>query len=332
MNVLRGAGLEGLRGIAASRGAFVRPLTEVTRAQTEAYCRRQGIDFRCDVTNLDPSAHLRNRVRLELMPLLEREYNPATADALCRLARAAELELDWTAPAVAQGLAEATGGGAGGLSLPALQALPSGLRQRVLAAALAQAGGDLRALGQAHFDALERLAMRGCPGKTVQLPGGLIARRGYTEIAIGAATALDPTVSASFEYQLAVPGATVVRELGLMIEVEQAGEPPEQIAQADGLLAIVDAASARGPLIVRTWREGDRIRPLGMSGTKKLQDLFVDMKVPRDERREVALVVDERGEVLWVVGHTLSDLARVTATTGRVLVMRATRDRGGSPG
>ncbi len=119
-------------------------------------------------------------------------------------------------------------------------------------------------------------------------------------------------------------------EAGISVTAELAGGVADGgldrlLAQADGRTAVVDAGSLGLPLRVRSRRSGDRIRPLGLGGTKKLQDLFVDRKVPEPERDKVPLVVDARDRIVWVAGHATGEDFRVTARTTAVVILRLDR-------
>ncbi|HEY6101603.1 MAG TPA: tRNA lysidine(34) synthetase TilS, partial [bacterium] len=125
--------------------------------------------------------------------------------------------------------------------------------------------------------------------------------------------------STDTEYRLAVPGEVRAESFGriFMASIEPRREPSDDAGEA-----ILDAACIESPLRIRAWRPGDVFRPLGLPGKKKVQDFFVDAKVPRWQRRRIPLVVDERGEIVWVVGHRIADPCRVRAETTRVLRLR----------
>jgi len=119
----------------------------------------------------------------------------------------------------------------------------------------------------------------------------------------------------------------VLAEAGCTISAEIA-TPGSDLAQPGWLehigdrAAAVDAATLPAVLGVRSRKPGDRLRPLGLSGHKKLQDLFVDLKVPRASRDVVPLVVDDRDRIVWVAGHAIADDFRVTGQTKSVVILR----------
>jgi tRNA(Ile)-lysidine synthetase-like protein len=129
-----------------------------------------------------------------------------------------------------------------------------------------------------------------------------------------------------FERALPVPGSVDVPEADMVIESElvHAHQLPDAPTPD---VAVVRAASVTVPLAVRSRRPGDRMRPLGAPGRRKLQDLLVDRKVPRDERDRVPIVVDATGQIVWVVGHALAEACRVTAPETGMVVLKARRNR-----
>ncbi|MEN6642845.1 MAG: tRNA lysidine(34) synthetase TilS [Armatimonadia bacterium] len=319
INLFRGAGLQGLRSIPPRRGSIIRPLILVSRQETADYCRTQSIAACHDVYNLDP-AYLRNRLRADLLPQLEREYGPGIEEALCRAADNMLEELDWTEPLVAQTLAEAREGDA--LRLSALQELPAGLRHRVLRGFIELSGPSLSDLGYSWWQALDELVQQGHTGKKLELNGQDFVELEYDLVRIRRRQ-LPPAGPAEVA-ELSVPGS-VTTPSGAIVRAELTNEFPP-LPQADEPRAIMDAARAGPLLMLRHPRPGDRFVPLGMSGSKKLQDFFVDNKVPARKRRPL-LVTNAAGEVLWVVGHRLADGTRVTDQTQQFLVITVSNYR-----
>ncbi|MCX7597523.1 MAG: tRNA lysidine(34) synthetase TilS [Armatimonadetes bacterium] len=330
LHLLRGTGLAGLQGMRPVRRPFIRPLITIWRPQVEEYCRTAGLRWRTDDTNRDTRRFLRNRIRHELLPMLEREYGPGVCRAILRCAEAVEMELSWTEPLVREALAEAAERYDRGirLSLERLKGLPEGLLMRILrAAALAAFGGacDWR---WEHFAALASAIRVGLTGHRVMLPGGLEARVAYEWLDL---TTAQPEPSALPERPLLVPGEVEIPEAGVRLSGRlcsrhEAPVPGPQVA-------VLDAALAEG-LVVRGWRPGDAFVPLGMTGRKKLQDFFVDAKVPRAVRKLTPLVVHPQAGVIWVAGMRIAQGARAPAGAGVVLVleMRPTSDVSGAEG
>jgi len=315
MNVLRGTGLDGLAAMRARSGDLVRPLLGVTRADTAAYCAAKGVVPRYDSSNDDQSI-LRNRVRLSLMPLLEREYQPGVERCLVRLGEIAEAEAEWTTQAVEETYAALAGrqGRRVTLGRRELSALPRGLRWRLLRRAVVDVRGDLRNVAFDHLRALDDLLTDGQTGHRAEVPGVVAERR-------AASLLLRPAEverRASFSVSLPVPGRVEVEEAGLEVCASvRPRELPDPVP-CGPWMAQLDAAAVGGHLVVRTARPGDRFVPLGMSGHKKLQDFLVDKKIPRAEREGIPVIATTEGEIVWVVGHRVADTAKVTGGTRTV--------------
>ncbi|MBP7830605.1 MAG: tRNA lysidine(34) synthetase TilS [Kiritimatiellae bacterium] len=296
LRLARGAGPQGLAGIPcrAEHGGMpvIRPMLDVTRAQVEAFLKRRGLAWREDATNRNPE-HLRNRVRHEILPLLAARLNPRLRKALCRLAEISGEENRWMER-------EADRLGFSG-SAAVLSEMPVSLARRALRAWLGKTGVPPDLL---DFEAVERvraLAERRRGGGSVPLPGGWRVVREAGELRVLKAGRAGPS---SFSTRLKIPGVTAL-ESGWRVRVER-GRGFSVPAVGGNLEAWLDAARAgRSPLIARSWKAGDRIRPFGLTGSKKLQDLFTDLKMPREARAGVP-VLECRGEIVWVPGGRVS--------------------------
>jgi tRNA(Ile)-lysidine synthase len=336
LHIIRGSGLAGLAGMTA-RGPWPlsgregldvgRPLLCLRRQETADYCREEGLEPVVDPSNVSP-AFLRNRVRLELLPLL-RQYNRRIDSALLRLAEAAGADLAVLEGMAADVLSPGGGGQAVVLCRRRLAELPEGLRRHALRLAVRRLLGDLRDLHGDHIDALLAGLARGV-GYHLDLPRGLRFDVGYEEATLALereeGAAFRPAPSSVFqtappEAPLTVPGVTSWGPWLVEAELRPAdGGPPA----VDPWQAWLDADVTGEDLRVRSWRPGDRFRPLGLGGEKKLQDFFVDARIPRAQRDAIPLVCGKPG-IVWVVGHRIDERARVTEATHRLLRLRFRR-------
>ncbi|MBW2619534.1 MAG: tRNA lysidine(34) synthetase TilS [Deltaproteobacteria bacterium] len=318
MRLIRGAGLTGLAAIPPRRGRLIRPLLQTGRGEIRAYLENRGLPFVEDPSNRDP-AYLRVRVRHDLLPRLAQE-NPRIVGALARLADLARAEEEVMARLADQELARLSlsspEGGVLVLDAAPLAGLPLGLRRRVIRAALALVKGDLRCFSAEHVDQAAALAAR--PGAGVSLPAGLVARHESGQLVISPAQ----TPASLQSLRLEEPGRYDLGH-GLAMTLEEV-PPPDPAAlklAADPNTALLDARVVIWPLTVRPPRPGDRIKPLGLAGSKKLSDLFIDKKVPRRWRGLVPILVSGE-EVIWAGGLCLSRLAAVGPQTKAALRVR----------
>jgi len=318
MRLLRGAGSRGLAGIPPVREEgglrYVRPLLGIGRAEIEAYCREAALSPRVDESNLTP-VYLRNRIRLQLLPMLEREYNPALVADLAQTAavlRDEDALLDQMAAQVLK-RCRTEGPGVGFQSGPVL-AEPIALARRVVRLAAREAAGDGYDLG---FTAVTQVldAMKCQTGsRTLDLPGGLRAVVEYGTCRFFG-PAGEPPSACTAVWPVAAAGVTELPELGLQVEVTRSGLPQGPWEAA------FDADRLPGALSVRFRRPGDRIYPTGMTGSKKLQDLLVDAKVPRRLRDRVPLLTSGE-EIIWVIGHRLDRRFLADPTSRNILMVR----------
>jgi tRNA(Ile)-lysidine synthase len=273
-------GSRALHGMPARRGRLVRPLLGVTREEVRDYLRERDLRWREDPSNAD-RRFARARVRHDLLEAL-RSIGPAAERTIAETARQLREEADVLDDAVADALERLGGGPA--VSASELRNERPAVRRLVLRRLAELAGGELGA-----GDTERIMALGGRGSKSLDLGGGLRAVVEYGTLRFTRAAALavpDPVV-------LAVPGRVRFGDW-------------EVSAVPAGGAADVSVTGVTGPLVVRGWQEGDRMRPAGLGGTKTLQDLFTDRKVPRELRRTLP-VVTSGDEIVWVAGVAVEE-------------------------
>lgn len=346
MNIIRGSGLDGLRGmqpldrlaIDAANLTLFRPLLGVSRAQTYAYCAALGLQPRQDASNLSLE-HTRNRIRLELMPMLER-FNPAARDALLRLARNAAEDADYIRAqtnAVWKDVAHQseTSEAVIALNTQALARQHPAVQSRILRHAVHAVKGSPDGITRRHILDMRRL-IAGPAGRTLHLPDGILFAIGYDEAHIGngaaVTDAIAPLPPICGEHPLAVPGETRIPGWRISASVCNAANVDAYgaIADTDSFSETLDLDCVGAALHLRGRRPGDRFQPLGMAHSKKLQDFMVDERIPRRWRDGVPLLVSRYG-IACVVGHRIAHWARVTDATKRRLHLRFRRDDSPKP-
>jgi tRNA(Ile)-lysidine synthase len=321
LRLLRGAGARGLAAMHPRRGAVIRPLLECRRAELRAFLASRGLSFVRDESNDDVRIP-RNRVRVELVPLLERRFNPAVVDALADAAEIARGEWEWMEARAADLAARLLRreGATWRLEAADVAALPAALGRALLWRILTDVSAG-RPVSFAHVERARDLART--DGPPVDGPGLRMQRVGaelvLTSRGLAAAGKPEP-----FRYPLPVPGEVVVPEAGCALVAETAASVGTAARAVLGTPAAVVAQLDRieRPLAVRNRRPGDRFRPLGLRGRKKLQDYFVDRKVARSERDAVPIVVDAADRIVWVAGHAIADEFRVTDPAQAVIILR----------
>ncbi len=328
LNILRGTGPEGLRGMEAQRrwtrkeGLFIiRPLLDFSREEILEFLKAEGIPHRLDRSNLKP-VYLRNKVRLQLLPLLEKEYNPALRDCLLSLSDLMgdvdrylgdQTHRAWKGVLLSRRQGEVV------LDREKLVPVPAALQGRLLRHALEGLLPGMRDLTYRHIRGVQELAARGKTGTSLDLPGRVTARISYGKLYLFR-KGRKKSPERGQPLNLAVPGEALLpggREK-VMARVLRRGEMPWPPLREREALLDYDRLAGPDSLTVRCRRPGDRFQPLGLKGTKKLKDFLMDRKIPRQERDGLPLVT-RGGDILWVVGLDIHDGFKVTGETRRVL-------------
>ncbi|MFP4640556.1 MAG: tRNA lysidine(34) synthetase TilS [Dehalococcoidia bacterium] len=330
LHLIRGTGLSGLEGMrpvshwqlpSGTQLNLIRPLLEVNREDTQAYCAIRELYPRVDSSNVSLQ-HLRNRIRYELLPKLE-EYNPGIRESLSRCARTVADDVAYLDDEVSRIWSSVVEEMPRGMALDneAFSALPASLKRHLLRAALGWLSGTPRDIELVHIEILIEVLERPA-GKSLSLPHGLTFYGGYEKSIITTGESVPcPLPSIEGKNALSIPGETVFSGWKVRVEIH---EEWSESADTDYKVCL-DFDRVGSELFVRTRRPGDRFQPLGMSDTKKLQDFMVDAKIPQSCRDRVPLVCC--GEwIVWVVGWRIDHRARVTESTKRVLEVEFERD------
>lgn len=332
LRLVRGTGPAGLAAMPPKTSdGLVRPLLFATREEIQDYLTLHNQETRTDTSNADLS-HQRNVIRREILPLLARHFHPRVVEVLAghaNLVRDEEtcwedwLERHWPDFVVSSSMNHVL------LDHAALRRLAPGLLRRVLRRALGSLRGSCHGIFSRHVEALCRLAAGRAPRAVVSLPGGVSGRiddRGLLLRLQEIPCSLSGRPGCC-EVILEEPGFHTIPGGHLSISLLDGplpfGMPP---LPPGPHVALMDAARISWPLKVRTRKPGDRFQPLGLKGTKKLQDYFVDAKVPESSRDRVPLLCD-REKICWVVGHRLDERVKVTPRTERILVVEKGSDR-----
>jgi tRNA(Ile)-lysidine synthase len=326
MRLMRGSGLSGLAGIAPVLAAepcpVVRPLVGIARPDLQGWLAAEGIPFREDPSNLD-RRFLRNRIRTELLPELERRYEPRVVAHLARLAEIVREE-DELLGAFVRELADEfilRKGEDTFLDLRALPLLLPGLARRVAREYLRQVKGDLR---DVSFEDVETLLVLG-EGKDMPFRKGLVLRR--EEGRVGLKKTRPPTGAYEVRWdgrdEVAIPAAGMA--FRGMRRNAAAWRPSS--AKDDRAGADFDLDRLEFPLVIRNRRAGDIYRPLGAPGRKKLKEILRAKRIPAADRDRLPVVLSQ-GEIIWAPGLPIGERYKITGTTGSVFSIRLKRMKG----
>lgn len=314
INLMRGTGIAGLHGIKV-RSPFaegrpvgaplwlVRPLLCFGRADIDNYVKCERLEYVEDYTNAEPT-YLRNRIRLQLMPLL-RDMEPAIDTVMSdNLARFAEVELLYNEAVEAhRSMLQPV---EGGLSID-IAALQASVAPATVLFELLRPYGFTAPVCRQIVDALD------------SQPGKQFFSSSHRLIKDRSQLFIYPLTEGSEEYVIADIQNLGPLPVPLRFSVEEQQTPCPAVPSNE---ALFDKELVRFPLTLRHWREGDRFQPFGMHGSRKLSDFFKDLKLNLEQKRKVWLLCDDEGHVLWLVGLRASGYAAVTSTTTKVLHAR----------
>ncbi len=319
MRLLRGSGAHGLSGIPKIRsGRYIRPLLSCSRAEIEEFLSDLQLSPRHDASNKQP-IYLRNKIRLELIPLLAAEYNPTIKDVLCRTAEILHAESEFLDQIAKENLSSCLIHCQPGyikIGLENILKQHIALQRRILRLCIAHVVGNLFNYSFEHIESIINLIVNSKPNISLSLPSNLNITKTYNTLTIHVAK-LDDSISV-FEYTLKIPGIIGLPLLKAAIATKLKDD--SLIAPHDPFQEIFDFANITQPLKLRNRRCGDRFQPLGMQGTKKLKDFFIDMKIPLKQRDSIPLLVSSE-EILWVVGYRMSEKCKITDATTHKLVV-----------
>jgi len=292
----------------------VRPLLDISRTEIEQYLLNLGLEWREDSSNSD-TVYLRNRIRHELLPVLE-TYNPAIRSTLAATAFIIgedNLLLEELTERVSDESCRLIEGRVV-CAIGQLRALSPGMQRRVLRYAFWQLVGNLMGMSLCHADALCSLIASDRPNSRLALPQGITAVREYDRLLMMQAD--DAALKTGFELLITEPGCYHLPHGGKLTI-----EPATKASfSKDPGIASFDLNKTPFPWRVRSFQAGDRITPFGMSGRKKVKDVFIDRKIPLSKRNTLPLLFCG-ADLIWVAGVCASELSRMdNATANPILI------------
>jgi len=330
----RGTGFRGLAGIRPGRQLgngpwFASPLLDVTREEIVAYLNQRNLEWREDRTNIDP-AYTRNYIRHELLPTLQRESQGSLVEELSALAASARELYDRVQRAADEAMSQLAQVHEGGIALAALRlsALPESVAVELVRQALVTVGCGEQNLTQDHYKGIVQLARGSARGAAMTLPGGFTARRERDEVVLARPKpqGLSPPLPSVV---LRIQGET--RFAGYRIEASVLDAAEIKTVQIKGdkspFCEYLDLDHVTRPVVIRPRRAGDRFRPLGMNGEKKLGKFLTAAKTPRELREHILIFADPE-KILWVCPIRIAEPAKVTGETRHVLKIEVLHNGG----
>ncbi len=312
LRLLRGASMSGLQSIPARRDNIVRPILEFSKKQILDYLKSKGQPYLTDPSNIKP-VYFRNRVRNELLPVLE-ELNPAYISVLSKNIRLINEEEKFIKNLAADTSSKLIKkqNDIVEINLQDFSNLESALKRRVLRKAIFDTKGDLLRIEYKHIETVIKNYDQF--GFTLELPGDILIYIDYESIKLGPRDSFEPQKVRKS-----------IVEIGKKVSLKPNGSYFESSlvkkCKSAPLVVCLDYDKIKPPLVIRNRETGDRFKPLGAKGTKKLQDFMVDKKIPKFSRDSIILVED-REKILWIAGYEIDERARIENRTKKILQLR----------
>lgn len=324
MRIIRGTGLEGLKGMEYKRDQIIRPLLDVSRAEIEAYCSENNLGARVDSSNLQ-NVYTRNRIRLELIPYITSHFNEDLVETLCRMAvllKADNNYIEGSANIIYNQCVQKRKDGEVELATGRFRDLHPAIGRRVVRSAIKEVKGDLKGIDSLHVEKVLELVFGGRTGAEIHLPGGICAGKSYKGLRIFKSQAKGE--KRDYLYPLAIPGETFIEEGGFVLRADVIRPDNSDVLvpmiynKPDSFTQFFDYEKFKTGINIRNRRNGDVFKPLRSNGTKKLKEYLIDNKIPKEERAEIPLIAADK-EIVWIVGHKISDKFKVSENTKNVL-------------
>ena len=323
IRLIRGSGLQGLKGMLPIReGRVIRPLLEVWRGEIQSFAMERKIPFLLDSSNLK-NGYLRNRIRLTLIPSIEKEYQPNFKEVLLRTSYILKEENDYLekeAETAFQKIVQKEGDILS-FKFSGYRSLHQAIQWRVIKKILGRIDDRGALMEEEEWSEVHKIYKelhQASASFLLGLPHGVWVEKRYDTVLLakGEVKPIPP-----FEVELTSPGRTFIEEIGKEVVIEEADRDEFRNYNGPPNTALMDCGSLQFPLKMRNFRPGDRFHPLGVKGTKKLKNFFIDHKVPRFERPKVPLLIS--GEMIaWIVGYRIDERVKVTEKTKKVLVLK----------
>lgn len=349
MNIVRGTGLDGLKGIDYIRDNIIRPLLDVDREKIEEYCLQNNLEIRTDSTNLQ-NIYNRNKVRLEMIPFINKSFNANIIESIVRMSNLVKEDLDYMQTSAhdiyikvqkesftnRSNLERETESKMIYLDIDKLNKLHKAVLRRVIRLAILDVKGNLTNIESIHINKILELCLIGRTGAMLHLPSDIRVSRSYNNLKIYKYQKTENISKKIFNNaknvntHINLCGITKIQDWniklgGTIINNEDFSVEKFKNMRYNSLIQFFDYEKIKegGKVIIRSRCKGDLIRPLKSNGTKKLKEYMIDNKIPRECRDKIPLLAKDN-EIIWVIGYRISDKFKVTENTKSILKLEVT--------
>lgn len=318
MKMFRGSGIQGLRGIDYKRkDGIIRPLLDIYKSQINEYCDVNNLNPRIDKTNFE-SDYSRNKVRLDLIPYIENNYCENIKQILSRTANVIRDDYNYIEKVSKEHyelLVKNKSDDEIILDLPLLKNTDTAIQKRVIRLAILDIMGNLNNIENVHIvDSLSLLEKS--DGKIINLPKNLKAYIKNEDYII--TTKNQENEEITYEYKIEIDGKTVVNEIGLTVTTSVLPAKDSLALPVSKYIKVFDYDKIVGSLYVRSRKIGDKLSPIGLTGTKKIKDILINKKIPADTKYMFPIISDDE-QILWLLGYRISENYKIDDSTQRVI-------------
>jgi len=322
--IIKGSGSRGIRGIPPVRdNKFIRPLIDLNRKDIEDFLKRNNIKYLLDPSNIEP-IYLRNKIRLELIPILKKEYNPNIIEALNNLSYILAVEDDFI-----EGILEDISNeilcikenNRIEIDISSFSKHPLVIQRGLIRRGIELLNKEIKGVSFKHISDILQLLDKNVSGKSLNLPKGLVVRKEYNKL-IFTKNEKDNFECVNYNYNVKVPGEISIqigkfsyRFIFVVKEIEKVS-----IDFENKNIAFLDFDKTGEVFVIRNRRPGDKFHPLGMKGKKNLKEYFIDEKIPKRERDTLPLIA-KNSNILWVTGKRISEDVKLTERSEKALMI-----------
>lgn len=317
MRIMRGTGLTGLKGIDYIRdNCIIRPILDVERSDIEDYCEAYDLNPRIDKTNLE-SIYTRNKIRLDLLPYMKDNFNSNVIESIVRMSNSLKVDNDYIekeAEAKFREVSNVKEKGFVEINLDDFICLHDAIKVRVLRNSIKHILGDTNFVDQRHIEDIMSLEDNSKVNKMLTLPRNIFVYRKKDSIILTNEEIVNEEIE--FYYNVPSNGFIKIKELKQIIETQVMSIDRYKSMKLDNSSKGFDFNKVKGGIVIRSRRQGDKIK-LAM-GSKKVKDLFIDLKIPREERCKVPIITDSEG-IICVGDYKISENYKIDENTKEVL-------------
>ena len=319
MRIMRGTGIEGMVGIKPVRDKiYVRPILHLSRTEIEKYCELNNIIPRIDKSNLE-KIYARNKVRLDLIPYMKENFNPDIINTLNRLSDILKVDNDYLENISSEKYKKHCVIDEQMVIIGKSAFLEHlSIISRIIRSALLQVNHNLYNFEKIHISNIIELQKHNT-GKNIMLPHNIIVENCYGNIHIRMNTKANEINEN--QYPLIVNEENTINSLNKVVKIEVIPRLQFKEIKGNDYIVYFDYDKTEAPITFRYRKHGDRFIPLGMKGSRKIKDFFMDLKIPKDKRDEIPLICFGE-DIGWVVGYRISERFKVSKDTKNILQIR----------